>query len=39
VGSTDVGLDSDFDKALASGFFESVGYDLDPRPLDVALGG
>jgi hypothetical protein len=31
--------DTDFDKALASGFFESVGYDLDPRPLSVALGG
>ncbi len=37
VGSTDV--DTDFDKFLASGFFESVGYDLDPRPLSVALGG
>ena len=37
VGSMDV--DTDFDKALASGFFESVGYKLDPRPLEVALGG
>jgi phospholipase C len=31
--------ESDFDAAFASGFFESVGYDLDPRPLSVALGG
>jgi phospholipase C len=37
VGSMDV--DTDFDKFLASGFFESVGYDLNPRPLSVALGG
>ena len=34
-----IDVDSDFDKALASGFFESVGYDVDPRPLAVALGG
>jgi phospholipase C len=31
--------DSDFDKALASGFFEKAGYKIDPAPLKVALGG
>jgi hypothetical protein len=30
---------SDFDLALASGYFEKAGYTLNPAPLKVALGG
>jgi phospholipase C len=39
TGTASAPVDSDFDAALASGYFESVGYRIDPRPLAVALGG